>query len=213
MATGPPFENEVPTDAELSAYLFDRLESSGISMLSGHPHPGVVFHPDVVEALDFLSKSPLCERFLSTTLGVLLGELRRLNSLPRSDPFWHNTNRRPTLFKLGDFAGYVQRTNPGDAQSLLTQAVMSLVSVTWFDPSLWARLYRANVVDLEFVVFGAMLFEVAGAPNAGEFAEFAHQTGTHAQVTALLRGMEGRAGQIFEEWLEQVLAVLDSASG
>ncbi len=66
----------------------------------------------MVEALDILSKLPLCQRFHSTGHGSLLGESQRLNRLPRSDPFWHNTNRRPTLFKLGDFGEYVRGRIP-----------------------------------------------------------------------------------------------------
>lgn len=209
--TGPPFENEVPTEAELSAYLFDRLKSSGIAMLSHHPHSEIQLHPDVNEALDYLSASPLRERFLHTAHGTLLGELQRLNRLPRDNPFWLNTNRRPTLFKLRDFAAHGQNADPQDAPSLLTQAVMDMVDVTAFRPDLWTKLHGANVVDLEFVVFSALLFEVTGTPNVEEFVVFTRRTGTIQQVTAHLRAMEGRAGRIFEEWAQQVLASLESA--
>src|SRR5215212_8070613 len=36
----------------------------------------------------------------------------RLDALPRDDPFWENTNRRPTRSKIRDLAGYVLKRGP-----------------------------------------------------------------------------------------------------
>lgn len=33
--------------------------------------------------------------------------LRRLNRVPSTAPFWERTNRRPTIYKLGDYVGWL----------------------------------------------------------------------------------------------------------
>jgi hypothetical protein len=198
----PEIVNEVPSDAELLAYLAESMASSGIAMLSEFPSGRIAWHPDVAEALAYLWAWPSRETFLQTAHDTLFGALKRLNQLSREDPFWRNTNRRPTIFKLPDFG------EPDDALSLLTRAVLDLKFVTEFRPELWGRLYRLGLADLEFVAFAAMLLELAGAPDADEFEVFVMQTETAGLVRPLLREVAQNGGKFLGEWSGRVASVI-----
>lgn len=48
----------------------------------------------------------------------------RLNSLLRTDPFWHITNLRPLVLKFWEFCYLVLREEPDDLPSLWSLAVL-----------------------------------------------------------------------------------------
>jgi hypothetical protein len=94
----PEIKNETPTDEELRAYLAESMKVSTLTMLADYtedPHP---WSPEVDEALSYLSTHR--STFLTTMTGTIFQASRRLNHLPRTDPFWRNTNLRPTIYKL-----------------------------------------------------------------------------------------------------------------
>ncbi len=210
----PEIANEVPSESELHAYLTAWLDgSAGIAMLSTYPTKGTGYHPEVAEALAYLWAHPLRENFLERSYASLLDALKRLNGLPRDDPFWRNTNCRPTIFKLGEFGDRVLLKAPDDKLTLLTTAFLHVALVGEFHPDLWARLYRLDAVGVRFVAYAAMLLEVAGAPDADEFAAFAQKTDSVDQVIAILREVATEAGKIFAEWARRVLAAIESSPG
>jgi len=47
----------------------------------------------------------------------LVAGLIQLNTLPPDDPFWVNTNRRPTVYKLSDYFAGVLSESPEDEQA------------------------------------------------------------------------------------------------
>jgi hypothetical protein len=95
----PEIKNEVPTDQELRDYFMEHYGSLGD--LLNHQHAGSDAESEATRALR-LSPDLGCKSFLSTALDSIFASLQRLNRLPRTDPFWHNTNRRPTVYKLNE---------------------------------------------------------------------------------------------------------------
>lgn len=182
-------------------------------MLSTYPTKGNSYHPEVVEGLAYLWAHPLRKAFLERSFASLLDALRRLNGLPRDDPFWRNTNRRPTVFKLAEFGNRVLLKAPDDELTLLTRAFLDVASIGEFHPDLWVHLYRIEAVDVRFVAYAAMLLEITGAPDADEFAAFAQGTENVQEVIAILRDVQAEAGKILAEWARRVLAAIELGPG
>lgn len=209
----PEIANEIPSDSEFRAYLTEYLkDSSGIAMLTPCPTKGNSDQPEGVEALTYLWAHPLREAFWEKSYASLLDALKRLNTLPRSDPFWRNTNHRPTIFKLREFGDRVLVQDPDDKLALLTRAFLDHAIVGEFHPDLWAHLFRIKAVDVRFVAYVAMLLEVGGAPDAVRFADFVQATESVQEAIAILREVEANAGKILAEWAGRVLAEIASDS-
>jgi hypothetical protein len=58
--------------------------------------------------------------------GIVAG-LSRLDALPRDDPFWEKTNRRPTLSKLGDLSGRLLARGQTEEWACWAWAAISLM--------------------------------------------------------------------------------------
>jgi hypothetical protein len=95
----PETKTQLPSDQELRSYLDEWLKTSAVSLLADYPEDRKNYHPEVVEALSYLSSSGSRSKFLTTVNNSIFQSLQRLNQLPRSDPFWYNTNCRPTIFQ------------------------------------------------------------------------------------------------------------------
>src|SRR4051812_48583609 len=95
-------------------------------------------------------------RFIWDMQACYLEGFRRLDALPRDDPFWEGTNRRPTLGKMRAFCVKAHRDNPGDLQTLRILAVV-LMMTGLFDHEVWKRLLLAGEVEPTWVVHAALL--------------------------------------------------------
>jgi len=102
----PELKNETPTDQELRHYFMEHWSPS--------------MEPAVQTGGDNLSEAYRlgCDRLLRRVGECIFESLQRLNQLPRTDLFWRNTNKRPTIFKLSDFGKYVLERNADDQQAL-----------------------------------------------------------------------------------------------
>jgi hypothetical protein len=141
----PEIKNEVPSDQELAAYLDESLEGSSFSLLIHYPENQRQYHPEVAEALCYLSSFQQSSELLATFRNSLFQSLLRLNHLPRTDPFWNNTNLRPTLSKLTEFCERVLSAEPNDVLSLLTISVMTVFHTGEFQRGRWAQLNALKV--------------------------------------------------------------------
>jgi hypothetical protein len=205
----PEIKNEIPSDVELRAYLDESQEGWSFSMLLQFPKHQVHYRPEVVEALGFLKSHSICNYFLDSAYNTLYEALKRLNRLSRDDPFWKNTNRRPTIFKLTEYSDRVLSASPNDSLSILTRATLDVAFVGEFHPDTWTTLFRLNVVDLEFVMFAAMLLEISGAPDADGFASFIVETATPTKARQLLWGIAIDGGKILADWSDRITELLD----
>src|SRR5258708_11180244 len=97
----PEIKQEIPDDPELYEYL--RQSFHGIDLASGR-----------LTFLEAESAIPEVNRFVIRLGESIFAGLRRLNQLARSDPFWRNTKRRPTVFKLPELCQTLLREQPKD---------------------------------------------------------------------------------------------------
>jgi hypothetical protein len=200
--------NEIPSDQELADYLDESLNSSSISLLTDYRSPQARLHTELVEALDYLSSRPISSEFLSDLKNALFLSLQRLNQLPRTNPFWRNSNLRPTIFKVGEFCEGVLSREPADVPSLLAISAMTIFHTSEFRWGRWTQLLALNAVSLEWIVFAAMYMEVCGADDSGEFAEFVGSSGMRTAITPLLAKIGEDSGSLLSRWSYNVLSLL-----
>lgn len=204
----PEIRNEVPSDEELWAYLDESLASSPLFLLTDLSRT----HPQLQGPLDQASAAivacPLYPALLTTIRDVLIRSLQRLNALPRSDPFWINTNLRPTVFKLPEFCARIVQREPDDVLSLWTMSALQIAHWGNFDPGHWAQLYRLSEVSLDMAAFAAMVLEAEGSPTSEDFAEFLMVTGNHDAIGSLLAETVEDGGELLSDWRNGVLISL-----
>jgi hypothetical protein len=150
----PELKNEVPTDQELREYYMEHY--GYLVELLNHQHPESGADTEFFRALRLLP-SLGCKDFLSTALESIFASLQRLNRLPRTDPFWHNTNRRPTVYKLHEFCQLVLQKDPNDALALWTVMAMSIFAGADSSYSReWRRLNELGRLETGQVVCAAL---------------------------------------------------------
>ena len=95
-------------------------------------------------------------RFIREMQALYLEGFRRLDALPRDDPFWEGTNRRPTLGKMRGFCAKAHRDDPGDLDALRILAAVLMMQGS-FDYRVWKRLLSAGQVEPAWSVYAALL--------------------------------------------------------
>lgn len=87
----------------------------------------------------------------------------RLDALPRDDPFWNGTNRRPTQYKLYDFCQKDLADNPDDIDTVWRRAAVEIVLGYSYDPATWEKLINAGQVDAGWLLYAALWGECGGS--------------------------------------------------
>ena len=128
--------------------------------------------PEVARAFQSLIRMDGRE-FARFAYQAILTGLERLNQLPRSHPFWRNTNRRPTIYKLGEFCRMELDITPGDPELLQAAALLSV----WHDRNdfgqeAWLELCRQPGFDLRWPLYAALTTELTAYPTAEQTAVF-----------------------------------------
>jgi len=142
------------------------------------------WRPEVAEALSYLSATGSAS--LTAMTGTILQASKRLNQLPRDDPFRRNTNLRPTIYKLPEHCKQILRNDRNDVLSLLTIVVLDVARTGDFKTELWSRLYRLRAVSLEFVAFASMLEVATGGIDAEAFCQFLKDTAGEKDALPML---------------------------
>ena len=88
--------------------------------------------------------------------GIVDG-FRKLDALPRQHPFWDQTNRRPTLFKLKLFCEHLLRDNPGDVAALRTALAFGILTFQDFHPRYWVQLHSIGQLHVSWPIYAALL--------------------------------------------------------
>ena len=135
----------------------------------------------------------------------MVASMRRLNSLPRTDPFWHNTNLRPTMFKLWEFCSLVLSKEPDDLPSLWSLAVLHTLERGYFEVPIWTRLAAVEAAWFAAALLMGATFE----GTAERFVLFVRATGQEDPVMRILDRDRGFGGPWMAEWggnVERLLA-------
>ena len=210
--TATELEHEFPSDDELRRHLAEHLKSSPLcwtaQRVEGHECRALVGIPELEGALADLHTLGV-DRFIVRATESILSSLRRLNNLPRSDPFWLNTNNRPTIFKLCEFCKRILRTDPGDKLALWTLGSLQVFfGSDDFGQHYWKDLYAAGDFDMCLAVFASLLSELNVGAMEKALSKLLTETDSIKEVTPLLERLRGSSSRRIAEWAEALTGAL-----
>ena len=160
----------------------------------------------------YASEYPGCESFCKKAIASIFESLCQLNRLARSDPFWTDTNRRPTLHTLDSYCGLMLQANPQDVLALWTMAALDVSrGADGFGYRHWKALYDLGHLDVAWPICAALL---QGGPAGISDTALATLLWTIDAVEAarpLLQAHAGSAGPHTSGWVTRVLDLLKEA--
>jgi hypothetical protein len=161
--------------------------------------------PEAIELRRYFASCEEIAIFEAKGRAGMLDSLRRLNRTPRTEIFWHNTNLRPTPYKLWDFCAGLVLSDPGDISALWTLAARYTVSDGMFELPVWVQLFRHGGVSVEVVRFVATLLMGQSFEDTGEgYAQFVKAVGCREMAIRDLETLRGQGGEWLTEWITVV---------
>jgi hypothetical protein len=150
-----------------------------------------------------------CNKLLEKAGESILSSLRRLNELPRTDPFWENTNRRPTVYKLHDFCNRLLRDNPQDVLALWTIASLNLLwGVDELSQDQWKRLHDIGNFDVSWVVHAGLFSYLNAGIEADDLAKLLIDMNGVEESKPLLHAFSKSEADLVADWGKKVLSRL-----
>jgi hypothetical protein len=201
--------SEAPSDEELREYLMDNLRMSAIAwhfpdsqFSTGHLDPRYL---SSLRAYPLVGGGLFLERIVET----LSAALRRLNAVPRDDPFWETRNKRPTLYKLRDYNYHIFKKNPDDPLTLWTQAALFIVHGTNnFGAKQWRRLHYVGEFDVSWPILAALVTELNAEPTAEQLVELLDRIEMVDEALAFLKTFDACGDDWIVEWRDGVVKAL-----
>jgi hypothetical protein len=208
----PELAHEIPTEDEHWAYLQQHLHGSAY-IYAFTPREELVrcFHPEVLAAM--LWFLPFGGRELADrAITAIWSGLRRMNQLPRNHPFWHDTNCRPTYYKLGEFCRLELAESPDDLQALWALAVLPV----WhfandFGQEYWLALARLPGFDVRWPLYAALTTELTANQTAADFAGFVQQADAMESAVPILQRIAAEGYGLCGSWATEVLRLIKAA--
>lgn len=180
--------DEILTDEELHSHLMEHL-----GLLKS----------------DYASQYPGCELFCAKASESIFECLRRLNRLPRTDPFWTHTNRRPTLYKLDDYCRFVLENAPHDTLALWTMAALAVSKgVEGFGSEQWKALHALDYLDVTWPICAALLQGGPAGISDVALASLLRDIGAIETARPLLQQYVDSSVQNIGSWAVRVLDAL-----
>jgi hypothetical protein len=137
----------------------------------------------------------------------------RLNRLPRSDPFWSKTNRRPTIHKLGDFCRLILDRNPQDRLALWTIAALDVsFGVDAFGCEQWKVLRTLDDFDVSWPICAALLQGGRAGISASNLAALLIDMDVVEAAEPHLQWYADLASPNISDWAKRVLELLQEGS-
>jgi hypothetical protein len=200
---------ETPSDEELREYLIDNVKMSAIAWSM----PESEFQTDRLNPAYVASlgaATTLAGPFLDRIVDTLFAALQRLNDVPRTDGFWDERNRRPTLYKLRDYNYVIIKKNPDDRLSLWTQAALYLLhGSTNFGAKQWRRLHYVGDFDVSWPILAALVTELNSESTVEPLVELLERIELEAEAKAFLATFDACGDAWIVEWRDAVVAALD----
>ena len=192
----PELKNEIPTEQELYHYFME--------------HWSPLTEPVVQVEGDNLSEAYRlgCDRLLRRVGECIFESLQRLNQLPRTDLFWRNTNKRPTIFKLSEFGKNELERNAGDRRALWLLASLDVFhGATNFGREHWKKLRELGDFDVSWAVLAGLWSEVNFGIGSGAMAKLLIELESVAEARPLLELFAGSKSDHIVKWAKEVLAL------
>ncbi len=156
------------------------------------------------EARTTFSVQHLDPGFAARLREAIVDGLYWLDAVPRGDPFWADTNRRPTLSKLFDLAGQAVRQRPTEERACWAYAAVSL-SYCCNDFGLpgWQGLHDLRRLEAAWPVEAAFhVYCCSGVVTSPALAGFLAGKGLSVAARNALEALEARNGGQSGGWVE-----------
>ncbi len=202
--------SETPSDAELREYLMENAKMSAIAWaIPDSQFSDAKLAPDYVASLRAFPKVG-GGLFVRLVLDKLTDALRRLNDLPRDNPFWDERNRRPTLYKLRDFTHNIIAKNPDDELGVWTQAALYILhGSNNFGQKQWRRLHYIGNFDVSWPILAAIMTELNADPTVEQLVELLDRIEMVDEAKAFLATFDACGDPWIVEWRDAVVTALD----
>jgi hypothetical protein len=144
--------------------------------------------------------------FLHTMIEGFVEGFRRLDGLPRDDPFWAETNRRPTRFKMGDFCRKLAEDDPEYVQLLMMQSAVQVLVGHYFDPITWRRLISCGRAGVSWALYAALMgIHFGGYETAPAVMQFLDDSGLYDEAQSAIDLLAGSDVPWVREWAETIV--------
>jgi hypothetical protein len=202
----PELAHETPSQHELDAYLREHLSHSMFAAFGMTPEQlSQSFPAGVAEA--FISLGRLDgQAFALRAFEATFAGLNRMNSLPRSDEFWLNTNRRPTIYKLPDFCRMKLIEDPRDPEALWVAAIIPV----WFGHNdfgqeAWLELSRLPGFEARWPLCAALTVHLTAHFTEEQVSDFLREADATREATPILRRIADEGEGLCVTWANRVL--------
>jgi hypothetical protein len=170
--------------------------------------PSKMFGPEAGQAFVSLMKLD-GQAFAHRAFDAIFTALTTLNGLPRNDPFWHNTNSRPTIYKLGEFCRRKLTENPSDLAFLWAAAILPV----WFGSGrfgqeAWLALSRLPDFDLRWPLYAALITHLSVDFTEEQVATFLREANATREAGPILRHIATEGAGLPVIWATQVLQLI-----
>ncbi len=132
--------------------------------------------------------------------------LRELDALPRDDPFWDGTDRRPTEGRIREFCAGLLGDDPADSNALRMAAAYRFVIGQSSYPPTWRGLLKAGVWDLSWPVYAALNGYDGGCDTVADIVDLSREAGPSEPALSGLDRLMRSGTTWLAEWAERVPA-------
>jgi len=199
----PELKNEIPTQEELWVYFLEHCP-----WMAAPNKPTFVDDPQIVEAQTRYG----CLEFHAKLGQVMWEALNGLNALDRSHPLWRNTNRRPTVYKLDQYARMRLAADATDEQALWTLAALD----SWFGSNnfgevYWKRLWELGRLDIRWPIRAGLWHEMMLNFGGGFLADLLIEMAAQQEAQPILEDLAQANDAGIRDWAHEVMVLLSES--
>ena len=196
----PELKNEIPSQQELRLYFLEHCP-----WMAAPNEPEFSDDPLFLEAQSRYG----CLDFRAKVGEVIWVALNELNALDRSHVLWTNTNRRPTIYKLPDFANSRLATHPEDRLALWTLAVLATFhGSNDFGSEYWKRLWKIGGLDIRWPIRAGLWHEMMLNFGGRLMADLIVDMAAQEAAWPTLEDMSHAHASEIRKWALEVMALV-----
>jgi hypothetical protein len=147
------------------------------------------------------------EKLYARLYDSILNSLYRLNDFPREDKFWHNTNVKPTIFKLNEFCWLKLEADENDRLALwtiLAGHIMDGATNQKFD-WLVTRLVELNELETDFWIKIYLTRNLSFGTSGGDLPKLLIETGLQDELKPALKDLMKKENVFVSNWAQKAL--------
>lgn len=202
----PEIRNEVPSDDELREYFELSAKENLLHLLVAEESTCAAVIGARHAAAATTVRTIAGDEFYRRAYYSVLANLRRLNQLPRTHPFWTNTNLRPTYPKLAEYCEMLLAADPVDEIALWFLGTHEAHAGDRFGQDYWLRLHRLGKFPLSWAPCPAYWACGGSVDFHYQFADFFDAAAPDANIAELLRPYIESGNTLVVEWAIAVLS-------